>query len=259
MRPNSAEALLQGSTRPRKLSDTRGSSDNERDGAFASPMMFFLADEAQVQAATGSNSMCSSTTSAASARPGSSATYFGVRSLDASVSDSELRRPSLSSTAPPHPEQQSSGPPSAAASGTAAVGLAAAAAKDHESADSESQLTQDDDAEDEEEEEELDTLSMTSTANQDYLSSRGLSQPMTPILAPTPDYPGTPRNYTSGRGQEALGVGAPQLIMPEITMPIRRPFTERGKRIGRLKIMVAGDSGEFQAAIIFLFMNSTNV
>ena len=35
----------------------------------------------------------------------------------------------------------------------------------------------------------------------------------------------------------------PQLIMPSIRMPSRRPFTERGKGIGRLKVLVAGDSG----------------
>ena len=36
---------------------------------------------------------------------------------------------------------------------------------------------------------------------------------------------------------------APQLIMPSIRMPSRRPFTDRGKNMGRLKILIAGDSG----------------
>jgi hypothetical protein len=36
---------------------------------------------------------------------------------------------------------------------------------------------------------------------------------------------------------------APQLIMPSIKMPSRRPFTDEGKRMGRLKVLVAGDSG----------------
>lgn len=36
---------------------------------------------------------------------------------------------------------------------------------------------------------------------------------------------------------------APQLIMPSIKMPSRRPFTEKGKGTGRLKILIAGDSG----------------
>ena len=36
---------------------------------------------------------------------------------------------------------------------------------------------------------------------------------------------------------------APQLVMPSIKMPSRRPFTERGKGLGRLKVLIAGDSG----------------
>lgn len=32
----------------------------------------------------------------------------------------------------------------------------------------------------------------------------------------------------------------PELIMPSIKMPSRRPFTERGKRLGKFKILVAG-------------------
>lgn len=36
---------------------------------------------------------------------------------------------------------------------------------------------------------------------------------------------------------------APQLVMPSIKMPSRRPFTESGKNMGRLKVLVAGDSG----------------
>ena len=35
----------------------------------------------------------------------------------------------------------------------------------------------------------------------------------------------------------------PQLIMPSIRMPSRRPFTKRGKELGRLKILLAGASG----------------
>lgn len=37
-----------------------------------------------------------------------------------------------------------------------------------------------------------------------------------------------------------------QLIMPSINMPRRRPFTARGKGIGRFKILVAGDSGKIR-------------
>lgn len=36
---------------------------------------------------------------------------------------------------------------------------------------------------------------------------------------------------------------APQLIMPSIKMPSRRPFTSRGKDMGRLKVLIVGESG----------------
>ena len=42
---------------------------------------------------------------------------------------------------------------------------------------------------------------------------------------------------------EGVQDSQPELIMPSIKMPSRRPFTERGKRLGRLKIMVAGRKG----------------
>lgn len=44
--------------------------------------------------------------------------------------------------------------------------------------------------------------------------------------------------------------GAPQLIMPSIKMPSRRPFTERGKAMGRFKILVAGASGSGKTSLI---------
>lgn len=52
----------------------------------------------------------------------------------------------------------------------------------------------------------------------------------------------------SGEEDEAYSASALQdnslqLIMPSIQMPSRRPFTERGKVTGRLKILIAGDSG----------------
>jgi hypothetical protein len=47
-------------------------------------------------------------------------------------------------------------------------------------------------------------------------------------------------------GPEMMDSGsAPQLVMPSIKMPSRRPFTERGKNMGRMKILIAGDSGRF--------------
>jgi len=55
-----------------------------------------------------------------------------------------------------------------------------------------------------------------------------------------------------GEGSERGGVtegegSAPQLVMPSIRMPTRRPFTEKGRRMGRLKILVAGRAGMLQS------------
>lgn len=49
---------------------------------------------------------------------------------------------------------------------------------------------------------------------------------------------------------------APQLIMPSIKMPSRRPFTEAGKNMGRLKIMVAGDTGTGKTSLIKAIVQS---
>ncbi|KXJ97722.1 Septin-domain-containing protein [Microdochium bolleyi] len=46
------------------------------------------------------------------------------------------------------------------------------------------------------------------------------------------------------------GTVAPQLVMPSIEMPARRPFTEVGKSLGRLKILLAGDSGVGKTSLI---------
>lgn len=55
---------------------------------------------------------------------------------------------------------------------------------------------------------------------------------------------------SSGEDETDLPVevqdSSPQLVMPSIKMPSRRPFTERGKKLGVLKILIAGDSGIFR-------------
>lgn len=43
---------------------------------------------------------------------------------------------------------------------------------------------------------------------------------------------------------------APQLVMPSINMPSRRPFTETGKNLGRLKILLAGNSGVGKTSLL---------
>jgi len=49
---------------------------------------------------------------------------------------------------------------------------------------------------------------------------------------------------------------APQLIMPSIKMPSRRPFTEEGKSMGRLKVLIAGDSGVGKTSLIKAIVQS---
>ncbi|KAI0123851.1 hypothetical protein BJ170DRAFT_640718 [Xylariales sp. AK1849] len=43
---------------------------------------------------------------------------------------------------------------------------------------------------------------------------------------------------------------APQLVMPSIKMPSRRPFTETGKNLGRLKVLIAGRSGVGKTSLV---------
>jgi hypothetical protein len=91
-----------------------------------------------------------------------------------------------------------------------------------------------------------------------------LSQPITPLMLATPGSPSAISDTMSVSSSEniasqALSMSqdlehidapemvdsgsAPQLVMPSIKMPSRRPFTDGGKRLGRLKVLVAGDSG----------------
>jgi hypothetical protein len=54
--------------------------------------------------------------------------------------------------------------------------------------------------------------------------------------------------------QQGASGSFPQLVMPSIQMPSRRPFTTKGKAMGKLKIMVAGETG----ACVPLFFATTN-
>lgn len=199
-----------------------------------SSMTYFLADEAMVNAPTASS-------------PGGSGT-FGVRSLSTSLQDpdtSRRRKGSFVSTVSAEYLQQS---------------------RDGGGDEREEEEGDDDRA--------LDERSVASFQSSIHPSSDSirrppqelLSQPLTPILGPSPDPQGTPLRSPSGIScrSEEDGMGepaeseeasrnifmekldvlvAPQLIMPEITIPSRRPFTTKGKNIGRLKVLIAGDSG----------------
>lgn len=43
--------------------------------------------------------------------------------------------------------------------------------------------------------------------------------------------------------QQGSSGSFPQLVMPRIQMPSRRPFTTKGKAMGKLKVMLAGETG----------------
>ena len=115
-----------------------------------------------------------------------------------------------------------------------------------------------------------------------------ISQPLTPLSSASPapgmSFPNSPqstsvRSYkqsdedsTDDGASQAIASSeegdtdvasapqgsAPQLIMPSIIMPSRRPFTERGKDMGRLKVLIAGDSGmmlNHSRVLLFLCTN----
>ncbi|KAF2420120.1 hypothetical protein EJ08DRAFT_738698 [Tothia fuscella] len=43
---------------------------------------------------------------------------------------------------------------------------------------------------------------------------------------------------------------APELVMPSLSMPQRRPFTEKGRRMGRVKMLFAGSRGSGKTSLI---------
>jgi len=248
---SSADAVIQGVSRPRKYSDALAAADDrDRDRDHTPPMMYFLADEATVQAATAAAAPAPASASMSS-NAGSST--FGVRSLQASVSDSELKGSSSGS------RRISPAPAGASASATEGVEARDEEQEDQDEEDEDGMLDR------------LDTHSMASlsTANPDFMSGvpspkTNMSVPLTPVLgasiSPSP-IGGSPvasrsRSASGGGGGggsgggDFFGGGGPQLIMPQIVIPSRRPFTENGKRIGRLKILIAGDSGRYISLLL---------
>ncbi|KAF4634729.1 hypothetical protein G7Y89_g3374 [Cudoniella acicularis] len=116
-----------------------------------------------------------------------------------------------------------------------------------------------------------------SPSHQRRLSQATISRPFTPLSfgshapASLMSSPGSRRNSDAGSylddiasqaivssgdeeregGQDMMDSGsAPQLVMPSIKMPSRRPFTEKGKNMGRLKVLIAGDSGVGKTSLI---------
>ncbi|KAF3045489.1 hypothetical protein E8E12_007741 [Didymella heteroderae] len=50
--------------------------------------------------------------------------------------------------------------------------------------------------------------------------------------------------------QQGASMSFPQLVMPSIQMPTRRPFTIKGKNMGKLKVLVAGQAGIGKTSLI---------
>lgn len=75
-------------------------------------------------------------------------------------------------------------------------------------------------------------------------------------------YGGAGNTGTSIAGEDDLPAsmldsgGAPQLIMPSLKLPSRRPFTDEGKSMGRLKVLIAGDSGVGKTSLIKAIVQS---
>ncbi len=119
----------------------------------------------------------------------------------------------------------------------------------------------------------------------EYQTQPSQQEPLTPLLVPsdTSSLPSSPKSTSirSLRPSEAgstaeetgsqavlssgdeelepepssqLTEGAPQLIMPSIKIPSRRPFTESGKRIGNFKILVAGGKGLSPGLVTFVLL-----
>lgn len=62
--------------------------------------------------------------------------------------------------------------------------------------------------------------------------------------------------------QQGASSSFPQLVMPSIQMPTRRPFTTKGKSMGKLKVLVAGRAGQspfFTSQCICRVITSANV
>lgn len=75
-------------------------------------------------------------------------------------------------------------------------------------------------------------------------------------------YGGAGNTGTSIAGEDDLPASmldsgsAPQLIMPSLQLPSRRPFTDEGKSMGRLKVLIAGDSGVGKTSLIKAIVQS---
>lgn len=74
------------------------------------------------------------------------------------------------------------------------------------------------------------------------------SRPGTPHSAPS-NFP-IPSNPSSFPEDQRLTSPGPLLVMPQINVRQRRPYTENGRKIGKLRIMFCGDSGSGKTTLL---------
>ncbi|KAI9742805.1 MAG: hypothetical protein M1818_003534 [Claussenomyces sp. TS43310] len=214
-------------------------------------MTFFLADEKSMEA-----SLARSSSSQAGARGHPKRSNYGVQSLDSTIS-------SLSS---PEGDDLDSSVADARDAWKKALGKKNVIRGDDSQARSRSS-----------------SAKSSTNASCDSSPSDGqntisdkISQPVTPLFPVSPMLGSTPASSMSRRGSETdfliddaasqaiLSSGeedtdlpettdngvTSQLVMPSLSMPRRRPFTEKGRGMGRLKVLIAGDSGIGKTSLI---------
>ncbi|KAK4954115.1 hypothetical protein LTR28_006290, partial [Elasticomyces elasticus] len=86
------------------------------------------------------------------------------------------------------------------------------------------------------------------TSSQNIQSSSGEEEDEEEVLLESRD--GRPDTARPRPGTKDQADSLPELVMPSIAMPARRPFTEKGKRMGRLKIMIVGRRGVGKTSLI---------
>ncbi|KAG5965596.1 hypothetical protein E4U58_002772 [Claviceps cyperi] len=73
----------------------------------------------------------------------------------------------------------------------------------------------------------------------------------------SPSFSELPRRSSPGLSHAVSGLAeAPQLVMPSLTVPRRRSFSETGKSLGKLKILVTGQAGIGKKSLILAIAQS---
>ncbi|KAG6031407.1 hypothetical protein E4U40_007195 [Claviceps sp. LM458 group G5] len=73
----------------------------------------------------------------------------------------------------------------------------------------------------------------------------------------SPSFSELPRRSSPGLSHAVSGLAeAPQLVMPSLTVPRRRSFSETGKSLGKLKILVTGQAGIGKRSLILAIAQS---